>query len=646
MFRAFLIVLACAFVFIAPPAAAAKKSGNASAVLDEDWQKTFALMQDQKNPIAAKLLTWIYVTETNLPIEAHELMRFVNENPNWPGLHQFRKKIEENIADSGVPDAEMTLWFRQNPPKTYDGAKTALDALLKTGQTDAAKNTLARFWRNAKLNRNETATMAARYKKLFRPDAHAARLDALIWAGRLKEAKYMLAFTDPDTRALGQARIALTKLSRKGPALLKTVPPSLQNNEGLLYARALWRRRKNMNDGALEMIERAAKAPLSQPEKWWRERNILARRATEDKNFQRAYDITAAHGLTPGSVDFAEAEWLTGWLALRFLNKPEDALKRFDGMYYHVNSAISRGRAAYWAGRAAEDMKQNNLSQLWYRLGGLFISTYYGQLAYHKAHNTTPLPRMMEEPQAMPEHVTQFNQDERVAVIRLLKQIKLEKLTDSFFARLIKDAKIRDDFLLIAQLATEIGRPYYTVQANKSLQTHFSLYLPHAGYPLLAHTLPRNADRSLAHAITYRESMFQEDIISPAGARGLMQLMPATAKSLSRQLRKRYSRRKLTNNPAYNVQLGTTYLISLSDDYNGFYPYAIAAYNAGPGNVKSWVKLFGDPRAGDIDLIDWIELVPFYETRNYIQRVMETMYMYDLRFQKTPRLVTQFINEK
>ena len=624
---------------------AKKKSGPArraakSTEMDEDWQKTVALVQNQKDPVARKLLTWIYVTGTRLPIDAKQLIAFESANPNWPKMGEFRDKIEQNIAAS-LPPAETAAWFADNPPETVDGVKADLNALIRLNQADQARATLSAYWKDAELNKNEVATLAGTYKNYFAPGDYAARLNALIWQNRYDEAQTMLAFVDANTRTLAQARIALGKMAKDGPTLADAVPASLQNDEGLLFERLRWRRRHNLDDASLDLI-RHMPPKVSDPELWWGELNVMSRRALEKKNYALAYEIAKKHTLTNG-VQFSQAEWLLGWLELRNMKQPAAALARFDALYHHVGTAISRSRAAFWAARAARAIPDETAAAEWEKVAAQYPSTFYGQLAYEQVYGK-PTADTFKEPALDPAAVAAFDQQDLVRAIRLLHGVGLDKLVDPFLAKLNALAKTKTDYRLNAKLAAETGRNYYTVESNKELQQKLGQFMFEEGYPVMA--VPAQApEKALVHAIIHRESMFNPLAMSPVGARGLMQLMPSTAKIIAKREGQTYNVNRLTADPRYNVEIGSAYLRRLVDNFGGFYPMAIAAYNAGPNNVTDWISEFGDPRQGKLDLVDWIEDIPIYETRNYIQRVMESYYIYRLRFGQEPRTISDFVKK-
>lgn len=620
------------------------KRVQVASSMDADWPKTFALVKNHSDPVGAKLLTWLYVTETSFAVETHQLLAFVRQNPAWPKLHIFKRKIEAGIAAELKPQ-EIVAWFQQNPPQTYDGARAYLTALLQTGQEQAARDALAAYWVEADLNKNQTAALAGGYKNGFAPGAHVARLDHLLWEERYTEAEYMLAFVDGNIRAAAQARIALGRLAKNAEGTLAAVPAQLMESEGVLFERLRYRRRKNMDAGAAEILARMP-AKTVRPDRWWSEINILVRRALERRDYATAYKLASKHQLTDG-FEFSQAEWMMGWLKLRFLKDPVQAYKHFDAMYKKVGTAISLSRGAYWAARAAEKATPGTThAKDWDKIAAQYPSTFYGQLSYEKLYGR-PKPDTFKEAPIPQATVAAFEKDELVRAVKLLHGLKIDKMVDPFLARMIANAKTREQFSLVAGLAREMGRYYYTVQANKDCQQTIGQFLFYEGYPTLPPLPLQSPEKSLVHAIIHRESMFNPLAMSPVGARGLMQLMPGTAKGVAKQVGERYNADRLMSDPRYNTLLGSTYLHDLVQDYGGFYPMAIGAYNAGPGNVQKWLRDYGDPRApGGMNVLDWIEHIPIYETRNYIQRVLESYYIYRLRFGQEPRTVMDFMHKK
>ncbi len=603
-----------------------------------DWEHNSQLLNDS-DPLAKDLVTWLTVTETDKKVPAREMISFALKNYNWPKLYEFRKHIEDNIEDSGLKPFEVAAWFDQNPPRTATSFKTYISALVTLGQNTKAKPALKKFWHDADLDKKETEALAEQYNKLFTAADHIDRLDNLLWEDRFTEAEYMLPLVDVSTRRVAEARIALGRMSSRATKILKAVPAAKQNDAGLIYSRLRWRREMNKDDDAFNLLQHAPKN-LVRPDIWWRERNILARRAIEKRNFSRALQIIANHGLTSGA-DYGTAEWTLGWLELEFLNQPDKAYKHFEKFYDASKAAVSRSRAAYWLARAAEKMHEPENAANWNKVAAQFPSTFYGQLSYEELNGAIDAETFHDD-QVSPQAQQDFDAEDLVQVVRLLAKDNLPKYEDPFFAKLLDTAKTRPDFVLIGRLARETGRLHFAVESNKQMQMKIDEFMFTEGYPLLPALSVHQPESALIHAIVHRESMFNTQAGSPAGARGLMQLMPGTAKQVSRRIGKSFDVGKLTESPEYNIELGAAYLQQLLDNYGGFYPLAIAAYNAGPSNVAEWIREFGDPRDKKVNLIDWIEEIPIYETRNYIQRVMESYYMYKLRLKEEPKTVLAF----
>jgi soluble lytic murein transglycosylase len=641
-FRAvFALFLGFLTVFSAAQPLPARAQSTVEEMSDSDLQKTVNLLSQRQDPLVRKLLVWLYAAESKVPMHAPDLIAFTQNNPNWPRMHVLREKIEQNML--GTVSAEDTLtWFKANPPRTYQGIKTYVNALAARGQAEQARAALVAFWTSARLQRKEMQSLIGMYGRYFTAHDHAQRLDRLIWEGRYAEADIMMAFAGPAARAAGAARLALARGNKNASTLLEGLAPALQNSEGVAFERMRWRRKRGMDSGALDMLALRPKN-TAQGELWWGEINIIGRRAMERGDYKSAHAIFSRHGLTSGS-GHAQAEWLVGWLALRFLNQPADAYRHFSGLYDKVQAAISKSRAAYWSARAAQAMGDKTLATEWHKKSAVYLSTYYGQLS-HAALFGPAKPANLRDPVILPEKLQSFERDERVRVVRLLHRADLKDFIDVFLARLIADAQNEADYLLAAKLARETGRYYYAVQSNKDIQQKLGRFLPGEGYPALPSLPLATPEKALVHAIIYRESMFNTDAQSPVGARGLMQLMPGTAKDVSRKIGQGYSLEKLTRDPRYNVTLGSTYLQDMIKRFGGFYPMAMAAYNAGPGRVDQWIRAFGDPRTGEIDVIDWVELLPIYETRNYIQRVTESYHMYRLRFGEDGVVITDMVKK-
>ncbi len=370
---------------------------------------------------------------------------------------------------------------------------------------------------------------------------------------------------------------------------------------------------------------------------WWRERSWHIREALDRGDMQDAYLLAASH-IQRGGVAFADAEWLAGWVALRFLERPADALRHFRVLYENVSMPISRGRAAYWAGRAADAMGDDLEARQWYARGAEHSTTFYGQLASARLGATrVALPQTAPIPD---QRVEAFNQRDIVRATRALIRVDRRELAERFLRTLAFRAADEEESFLVAQLAAQSGFTSTAVYATRRA-TRSNAALVDIGYPLLDPVPEHAPEPALVHAIIRQESGFDREAVSRAGARGLMQLMPATAKETARSVGLEYDIGALLANPSYNVTLGRAYLAAMVERFGGHYVLAIAAYNAGPHRVNQWISRNGHPAAPDVDVIDWIEKIPFSETRNYVQRVLEGLHVYRDRLPEPAARPTQ-----
>jgi soluble lytic murein transglycosylase len=413
------------------------------------------------------------------------------------------------------------------------------------------------------------------------------------------------------------------------------VPDEFRDHPALTYERARWRQRKGRYDDTAELLDtREARRP--HPEKWWPLRHWVARIALEKGDISLAYRMAAHHGLTEG-IGFAQGEWLAGWISLRLMNEPRTALKHFTRLYEGTSTPVSRSRGAYWSGRAAEAIGMTERGRRWYETAATKLTTFYGQLASARLGDELflALPRTPEPTDI--ERAT-FNSREVVQAVRRLAAMGHNDRIGRFIRAMAERVDDRTEGRMVADLARDAGRPDLTVHVARDLRRR-GLILPNHLYPeheMAMGSSPEIAvDQSLLLAIARQESSFRIAAVSPAGARGLMQLMPATAKHMAEKLEIGFDVDRLLTDADYNLLLGSAYIERLIARYDGSLLLAIAAYNAGPTRVNRWLDDYGDPRTGEIGPIDWIESMPISETRNYVQRVFESYMIYRHRVAPT-----------
>jgi soluble lytic murein transglycosylase len=511
-----------------------------------------------------------------------------------------------------------------------------IDALRRHGQTLAAAVLARGKWVEKTFRSNRAKSFYRRNKKLLRPIDHAARLEALLWKGHVNSARRMLkSFKfEAGLRRLAEARLLLKSRRTRGKAgrsqvkrALAKVPAELRGEAGLVYDHVRWSRRNKREDAARAVLL-AAPDPAGQGRRWWRERNIHIRDSLMEGDASGAYDLAAHHRQSSG-LELMEAEWMAGWIALRFLGRSEKAFEHFTRLYMITSRPISRARGAYWLGRAADEWGKAAWAEQWFGEAAQYATTFYGQFALARlGHTRIELPR---DPSPTKAEREAFEHMELVRAVRALQRLRLTELVRPFLIRLRNQGTTPQMWVMVAALGVELGQTSDTLRTGKWAARNGHV-LVNAAYPIIRLAAQSQVELPLLLALIRQESEFEANAISPAGARGLMQLMPYTARRTAKSLRLRYARRRLTSDPGYNVKLGIAYMASLLDQYDGSYVLSLAAYNAGPNNVAAWMRKFGDPRKDGVDIVDWIESIPFGETRNYVQRILEGLQTYRAQF--------------
>lgn len=593
-----------------------------------NWPAALKVAESQKHPLASKVLLWRYYSSPQTPVGFAELVRFLDGNHDWPRQAALRRNLERGLEQQG-PEADTLVMdlMKRYPPVSPLGEARLAEALLRWGEVERGMALLRRAWVEGNFSGERERDLWVRYQNRLTVEDNHRRLERLVWEREATGIQRMMVRVDPGRQALMQARLALQQQAGNVDSLIARVPASLQNDPGLNYERARWRRAKNQDEAARAILL-AQPGDASRPGMWWTERRIHARRALRQGLVSDAYKLASGHALVEGS-DFAEAEWLAGWIALRFLNEPAAALHHFGRLYKAVQFPVSRSRAAYWAGRAAAEMKNEALTKQWYGDAARFPTTFYGQLALQALDEQAPLPRLAD-PTPSPQEVAEFNQRELTRAVRLVAELDGIKAVDPFVLHMADTATTDGERLQVAQLARGLGRNDLAVMVSKRA-SRAGTELMTAGYPVIE--LPRQYvdEPWLVLALSRQESQFDPAAVSPVGARGLMQLMPATASRTAKSINLPFAVDRLTRDPDYNLTLGSAHVQDLLGDYNGSYILTLVAYNAGPGRVRQWIEQFGDPRWPEVDVVDWIEMIPFDETRNYVQRVMEAMAVYRQR---------------
>jgi soluble lytic murein transglycosylase len=557
----------------------------------------------------------------------------LRRNPDWPGLPLLRRKQEENFQDASL-DAVFQV-YASSGAQTAGGALLLAEALRARGLNDEANATITQAWLQRAMSDEEHAAYLSRFGEILAP-RHVDRLDAMLWKGWRENSQRMYPLVPDGWRKLGAARLALREDRTGVDVLINAIPSTLAGDPGLAYERFLWRVRKGRDADAVDLIlERSAARILGKADVWGARRLSLARTEMRAGRPAQAYKIAAQHGLAEGST-FAQLEWLAGYIALRYLDDHWLALQHFVFFEQAVQTPISLGRAGYWIGRAYEAMGDEAAAQRAYAGGGAYQTSFYGLLAAEKAG--LPVDQSLSGQSSVPNwRGAAFARSTVHEAALTLHRSGEKALAERFWVHLAES----QDVLGMAQLgamAIELNEPHIAVSLGKYFASQgIEIHAPY--YPL--HPMVSRSDlpvpTELALAIARRESEFDPSVVSRANAQGLMQILPGTAKIVARALGVSYAPSKLLSDPDYNITLGSAYLDGLSEEFAGNIIMVAAGYNAGPRRPERWMSEMGDPRqTGGPDIIDWIEHIPFSETRNYVMRVSESLPIYRARLGKTP----------
>jgi soluble lytic murein transglycosylase len=623
-------VLLIGFVMIFPVGAMPHELSRCGRALHQATQGTFnGSLRPDVCPVTSRLVDWIQLQNSQemIIMPFSKMAAFFLKNPDWPLKERLQSKVEEDLNGNERPQ-ELRKYFDENPPLTAKGAVFYARALLQAKRKNAAIRVIRNAWVTFDFEGATLKPFWREFKQYLTKEDHQRRVDRLLIREKVASAQVMFPWLGEKYKALADARIALIKQSGDVDTKLAKVPKELLKDPGLIYNRMKWHRRKENNDQMLKLFDEIAQ-PREDEELWWRERNLLVRRLMDDQRYQDAYNLVKDHGLSSGE-NFANGEWLAGWIALRKLKRPGIALAHFQTLEAKVKSPISMARAAYWSARAALALGKKKEAEAWMAKAKAFPGTYYGQIALRGSVTGATPPLHSKRPNINGTLREKFEKREMVQAIRLLSAVGAKHFLEPFEIKLSKELTDPGEQILLIELAAKESGSYYGVLASKKLPLK-NVPLIEAAYPILPrhyHKALHKANPALVHAIIRQESRFKADAISPAGAQGLMQLMPKTALQTAQKTKMRLGS---LCDPYVNVPLGCAHLRELISRYNGSLILAIAAYNAGSTTVESWIQKYGDPRETSVDLIDWIETIPFAETRNYVQRVWENYAYYAQR---------------
>jgi len=560
--------------------------------------------------------------------------------PDWPNADDMRKKAEQTINPLSYSPNQVVAYFDRLPPVTNEGrAKFAL-ALDSINDKTRAAAQAREAWRGGALNDADEARVFRIARSSLTSADHDARVDRLLWSGSTRGAERWIAFTSPQRRP---AFVAALAMRMKAPDVDLKVQEAgaLANSEASLLAAQADVMRAAGNGLAVRQLlanrgNLVAPAPVLKD--WYQLLLTHARAAENDGQYDVAYRIASrVDDAVPSGIDIADQDlavrdrytsltWLAGTLAMDRLGRPRDAVSMFERYAKAAKTAQTRSKGFYWAGKAAAKAGDSLTATRFHEQAAAYFESFFGQLALEQLRR--PLPQVPRVVATIP-----VLKDGNVPPVHLAAALAAKygswRDQSNFFRAIARHAGDRDEYTAAIGLSQKLGRPDLAVMAGRAARTDGIPDLLGNSYPTVNVPEAHSQTWTLAHAIMRQESQFDRAAVSHAGARGLMQLMPGTARETSGKISMAYRPDALTVDTNYNIALGATYIERMLNYYNGSYPLAIAAYNGGPGNVNKWLRAYGDPRTGSIDMMEWIEKIPLSETRDYVYRVLENAVMYD-----------------
>ena len=586
------------------------------------WKRALDLTRQAEDPLLHTIAKWRWLSADDGLFTWQQARDFHTGHASWP-FAERRQALAERRMPADLPASDVRDWFARFPPVTGPGQMRHAEALAAGGaDVDVAAEARA-AWRAGSFQAAEARSFLQRYGRHLSEADHAARLDRLIWDRQWGAARAQLRRVSADVRRLGTARIRLARRSDGVDAAVARVPSALMSDPGLVFERARWRRRSGMPDRALELLADPPADLGARPERWWSEVRRHARRLVNEQRFGDAYRLVSRYGSLEGGAG-VEADWLAGWIALRFRDDPAAAGRHFRDMHGAVTMPVSIARAAYWAAlSAAGDADAGD----WLHEAARYPATFYGQMATRCLGRPIGLPR---DPAAT--DGARWDSLPAARAMLLLADGGRHRLARRFARQLAGAAESLAEVRSLYDLLHASGHAHLGLGMLRRA-TRLGLYVPELAFPDDVHAgafaaVDDGVEKALLLAVARQESAFQLGARSSANARGLMQVLPSTAEFVARRERMRYDQAKLSTDAAYNVAIGSRYLAGLLADFEQAYPLALAGYNAGPGRVRRWVRRYGDPRHGKIAMLDWLELIPLNETRNYVQRVLEGLAIY------------------
>jgi len=581
------------------------------------------------NSLDHKIMTWAIALKGGGDVPAADIAAAMQELAGWPGMQTLRQNSERALYRENRPARDILAAFGNSTPQTPEGTMALARANIETGQAGRAKQLIQTLWRTETLDRGTEQKVLGTFGTLLTKADHKHRMDMLLYANKVNDAQRMAGLANSET--LFRARAASIRGDANADRLLAAVPQNQHSDPSYMFTLAENLRKQNKVREAARIMMNAPRDPvqLVDPDSWWNEQRIISRMLLEQGARKEAYQLAARHS-AQGVVARVEADFHAGWYALRALGDPATASRHFARVAEASTRPLTQSRAYYWLGRAAEAGGPGN-ARNYYAQAARYGATYYGQLAAAKLGRT---PGDIAYPRPSNSDRQRFQNRDAVRALVRMHEIGSDWRAAQLYRSLADELDSPGELAMLASLAEKRGDHSMSLDVGKRAYSR-GVDAPALAFPV--GVIPDSArisaaGKALAYAIARQESAFNPGARSPAGALGLLQLMPATARSLAQQNGMSYSEARLLSDVSYNAQLGSQYLGQQIDAFNGSYVLTFAAYNAGPRRAREWIQRFGDPRGQPIDeVVDWVEMIPFTETRNYVQRVMENYQVYKIR---------------
>jgi soluble lytic murein transglycosylase len=589
------------------------------------------------DPVAKKLAEWIILRSDDNGASVERYHAFLVANPSWPSQSFLHRRGEAALWDDHRDDATVWAWFENDSPLSAKGRFALARAMIARGDRANAERLVREAWHNDSMSEDTESTALDLFGALLTPGDQKARMDLFLYGSEQDAALRAAKRLGGNQVALAKARNAAYRKASNTKALLDAVPSELHSDPGYIFSRIQLLRREEKFAEAAQLMLSAPKDPgrLYNLDEWWIERRLLSRKMLDVNEYRTAYLIARDAALPSRDIYKTEQEFTAGWIALRFLTDPATAAQHFARIGVGSANPTTLARAGYWQGRAAEAAGRSQEAHAAYAAAAEQSTSYYGQLA--RAKLGLPQIELNSAPAARGRSVERL---EVVRAVQLLYQLDEGEIAIPIYADMGENG---DPDLLVGlgELASRNGDARGMLLLGKSALNRglpFDFYAyPVNGIPPFKSIGP-DVEQSIIFAIARQESAFNPAVVSPAQAYGLMQVTPDAGKYVCKKYGASFDLGRLKNDPVYNAALGAAELGGLIEDYRGSYIMTFAAYNAGRGSVKKWIDRYGDPRDPKVDPVDWVEQIPFAETRNYVQRIMENLQVYRARFGGGTRL--------